>query len=148
MSAVFDHNVLKIASHCPARWDEMTGNDRARFCQQCQKHVYNLSTMTKAEVEQLVIEKEGKFCGRMYRRKDGTVLTADCPSGIAVGWLNGFPWLVGAAAVFFLGVLVFFGRGGDVQGEMWVPDMPPPTNAPSINPSSADTPLPSQPDVD
>ena len=58
----------------------MTGDERARFCGQCQKNVYNLSAMTRAQIETLIREKEGKFCGRFYRRADGRILTADCPS--------------------------------------------------------------------
>ena len=58
----------------------MTGDERARFCGQCQKNVYNLSAMTRGQIETLVREKEGKFCGRFYRRPDGWMLTADCPS--------------------------------------------------------------------
>ena len=27
--------------------------------------------------------REGKLCGRVYQRKDGTVLTRDCPTGVA-----------------------------------------------------------------
>jgi len=58
----------------------MTGDERAKFCGQCQKHVYNLSAMTRTQIESLIREKEGKFCGRFHRRADGTMLTADCPS--------------------------------------------------------------------
>jgi hypothetical protein len=72
---------VRVASPCTARWEDMTGNDRARFCQHCQKHVFNLSAMTRAEAETLVREKEGKFCGRLHRRRDGRLLTADCPTG-------------------------------------------------------------------
>jgi hypothetical protein len=58
----------------------MDGDERARFCGQCSKHVFNLSALTRAQIETLVREKEGKFCGRFYRRADGRILTADCPS--------------------------------------------------------------------
>ena len=58
----------------------MAGDERARFCGHCSKHVANLSAMTRAQIETLVREKEGKFCGRFHRRTDGTMLTADCPS--------------------------------------------------------------------
>jgi len=60
----------------------MNGDERARFCGQCQKNVYNLSAMTRAQIETLIREKEGKFCGRFYRRADGGLLTADCPSQV------------------------------------------------------------------
>lgn len=73
---------LKIASPCPARWSEMTGDERKRFCASCQKHVYNLGAMRVAEVKSLIQETEGKVCIRMYQRSDGTVMTADCPVGL------------------------------------------------------------------
>ena len=74
-------NRLQIASPCPADWAAMEGDDRARFCGQCEKHVYDFSKMTAAEGMALIREKEGKICGRLWRRADGTVITADCPVG-------------------------------------------------------------------
>ncbi|HEY1174210.1 MAG TPA: hypothetical protein VGH19_22785 [Verrucomicrobiae bacterium] len=97
MSARFDVNALKIASPCPARWEDMAGDDRARFCKQCQKHVYNFSSMTTKEVEVLIEGTGGKVCGRMYRRADGMVLTTDCPTGEAVVKRKRLQW---AASVF------------------------------------------------
>jgi hypothetical protein len=72
---------VRVASPCTARWEDMTGDDRSRFCRHCQKHVFNLSAMNRAEAEALIAEKEGKFCGRFHRRADGRMLTADCPVG-------------------------------------------------------------------
>src|SRR6185295_347092 len=73
---------VQIASPCTAAWDEMVGDDKSRFCSHCKLNVYNLSAMTQEEGEQLIIEKEGKLCARIYRRFDGTVLTKDCPIGL------------------------------------------------------------------
>jgi len=72
---------IRVASPCHARWEDMSGDDRARFCLHCEKHVFNLSAMTQSEVEALVLEKEGRFCGRFHRRRDGRMLTADCRVG-------------------------------------------------------------------
>ena len=72
---------LRVASPCPADWSAMQGDDRMRFCGQCEKNVYNISAMTHAEAEALIREKEGKLCVRFFQRTDGTVLTADCPVG-------------------------------------------------------------------
>ena len=77
---------IRVASPCPARWADMAGDDRARFCAQCQKHVYNLSEMTAEDASDLIRQKEGKLCVRFYQRDDGTVLTADCPVGAAAVW--------------------------------------------------------------
>lgn len=72
---------LRIASPCKASWDEMVGDERVRFCGSCQKNVYNLSGMRREEATALIKDRTGEICVRMYRRADGTVLTADCPVG-------------------------------------------------------------------
>ncbi|HLL99608.1 MAG TPA: hypothetical protein VK400_01020 [Pyrinomonadaceae bacterium] len=75
-------NNLKIASPCSQDWGAMIGSDRRRFCGECKLNVYNLSGMTRAEAENLLLNSEGRLCVRFYKRADGTVLTKDCP----VGW--------------------------------------------------------------
>jgi len=97
---------LKVASPCSARWGHMIGDDRARFCAQCQKHVYNLSNLTTDEAAALIREREGNLCVRFYQRADGTVLTSDCPIGSGQIWAR-FKRLIGAAAaLMLLGVAV------------------------------------------
>ncbi len=73
---------LRVASPCSASWAGMEGDDKVRFCGQCDKNVYNLSAMTTVEAQSLIAEKEGELCIRLYRRKDGTVINADCPVGV------------------------------------------------------------------
>jgi hypothetical protein len=73
---------VKVASPCPADWDRMIGGDRARFCGQCELNVYNLSAMSTLEAESLIARTEGRLCVRYYRRKDGSVITQDCPVGL------------------------------------------------------------------
>ena len=75
-------NNIKIASPCSADWNTMYGSERKRFCGECKLNVYNLSAMSIAEAEQLLMRSEGRLCVRYYRRADGTILTEDCP----VGW--------------------------------------------------------------
>lgn len=72
---------LHIASPCHASWDAMTGDDQARFCKTCNKNVFNLTVMTRAEAENLIRVKEGNLCVRYSQREDGTILTQDCPVG-------------------------------------------------------------------
>jgi hypothetical protein len=73
---------LRVASPCTADWNQMTGDDRARHCGDCQKSVYNLSGMTRDEAEALLIEKNGDLCVRYFQRHDGTILLADCTIGV------------------------------------------------------------------
>ena len=75
-------NNLRVASPCPADWNQMIGDDRERHCSECNLNVYNLSAMTEREIQQLIAKSQGRLCGRFYRRSDGTILTQDCPRGL------------------------------------------------------------------
>jgi hypothetical protein len=73
---------VRVAAPCPADWDRMRGDERVRFCDQCSLNVYNLSGMTRREAEALLTQAEGRLCVRFYRRRDGTILTNNCPVGL------------------------------------------------------------------
>ena len=73
---------VRVAAPCPADWGRMTGDERVRFCAQCNLSVYNLSGMTRTEAEALLYKSEGRLCIRFYRRQDGTILTQQCPVGL------------------------------------------------------------------
>ena len=75
---------LKVASPCHESWERMQGDDRVRHCAECDLNVYNISAMTQAEAMELVSTHEGRLCGRLYRRPDGTVITKDCPTGARI----------------------------------------------------------------
>jgi hypothetical protein len=103
---------LPIASSCQAAWQEMGGDDLVRFCPHCGKNVYDLSGMSRWEAIAFVREAEAQHGARFYRRRDGTLLTDDCPLGrrqacgggearfgfavlgaVLIGWLGN--WMVG-----------------------------------------------------
>lgn len=74
---------IRVASPCPAKWEDMIGDDRVRFCGSCAKNVYDLSAMTRDEAEAFLAEKQGPgVCITMRKRADGRVLTVDCPVGV------------------------------------------------------------------
>lgn len=97
---LFDVNSLKIAKPCTARWSEMDGDERARFCAQCKKSVYNVEGMTRLEVSELIQSSNTMPCMRLRRRKDGTVLTRDCPVGALAMWRR--TAVAGLCGVFLL----------------------------------------------
>ena len=72
---------VRIGFQCKQRWDDMIGDDRVRACRGCDRPVFNLSEMTRAEAEAVLATRGLTPCLRFYRRVDGTVMTSDCPSG-------------------------------------------------------------------
>jgi len=115
---------IRIAAPCSARWEDMKGDDRVRFCASCEKNVYNLSAMPGEEAERLIAEKNGTACVRLYKRADGTVLTADCPVGVrkrrvrrvVAGAVTGAGLMAGAWGLLFARM----GKPVMVQGEFAV----------------------------
>lgn len=49
-----DRKKLEISEPCPKNFDEMDGDGHRRFCDHCDKHVTNLSDLTKAEALELL----------------------------------------------------------------------------------------------
>src|SRR5690242_3455707 len=114
---------IQIASPCPARWEGMAGDDRARHCGSCDRTVYDLSGLTAAEAEALIHEHDGRLCVRLFRRADGRVLTADCPEGLRARlqrWRKGTSglagWLLALVVCALLEGLVFL-LGAERQQE-------------------------------
>lgn len=74
----------QIAAPCSVKWDDMTGDDVARMCAQCNLHVVNTFMLTDEEVLAALqrIHQGERICMRVYRRADGTFMTRNCPVGI------------------------------------------------------------------
>lgn len=60
--------------------------------------------LPRPEAEALVARNEGKMCAALFRRADGTVLTADCPVGYRRARAR-FLRRISMAAAAFLGLL-------------------------------------------
>lgn len=83
MATTFDNiDRLRIATPCPTTWDQMTGDNRIRFCDLCRLNVYNVSELSQVETQELMASSEERLCARLFRRADGTILTKDCPVGL------------------------------------------------------------------
>lgn len=128
---------VRVASPCNASWAEMTGDDKSRFCGKCEKHVYNLSAMSREEAELVMLEKEGNLCIRLYRRQDGTVITQDCPVGVRKKRLRLVGVLALGAGAIASGLgFALAARVTTVQGEMMPVAQPQPQ--PSADPGVAE----------
>src|SRR3569623_2602417 len=72
---------VRIGFQCKQRWDDMVGDDRVRACRGCDRPVFNLSEMPRAEAAAVLATRGLPPCVRFYRRAAGTVMTSACPSG-------------------------------------------------------------------
>jgi hypothetical protein len=128
---------IEVASPCSAAWEAMPGDQRVRFCADCQRAVHDLSAHTRVEAESLLSAAEGRLCVRFERRGDGLILTRDCVQDVRRAprrWL-GIGLALGlllASAVFWLSASLD-GRGAKFLREVepfrtvmeWVDPSPP-----------------------
>lgn len=126
---------VRVASPCPAKWDEMVGDDRKRFCLSCDKSVFNISSLTREDAEQFLLENAGgDVCVRYYQRADGTIMTSDCSVGVTRKRRKKLALAVaGAGAMAFGAVtaLVHY-QESQVMGRM---EMRPPLPVTRVDPS-------------
>lgn len=77
---------LTVKTPCDASWDAMVGDDRVVHCCRCNRNVYDLDAMHPDEAEAFLEEhlaKTGSLpCSRLYRRRDGRVMTSRCPKAV------------------------------------------------------------------
>lgn len=104
----FNLDEIRVAAPCPADWDSMKGDDRARFCGLCKKNVYNLSDMSRADAEALILNTKGRICAQFYRRPDGTILTDNCPVGLRA-IRNRMRWVAVFTSAAFVALGAFAG---------------------------------------
>lgn len=90
---------IEIPVPCTVPWDSMRGDEAVRHCGECKQSVYNLASLTRAEAVQLLTERSGRVCLRIFRRPDGTVLTSDCRERLRAARRRGLFVLAGVALV-------------------------------------------------
>jgi hypothetical protein len=88
-------DLLEIESPCSVPWDQMKGSAWVRHCPVCDQNVFDLSQLTHRDALALLERVEGRLCARIWRRRDGTVITADCWSRVRAARRRG--WLAAAA---------------------------------------------------
>ena len=49
---------LDVASPCHESWDDMSGDERRRFCDRCDQHVYDLDDITDESVIEALMQSE------------------------------------------------------------------------------------------
>jgi len=101
-------NETRITAPCSVSWRSMTGDDRVRHCDRCDRKVFNLSQLSAAAAVNLLEAHGHDVCVRLHKRRDGTVMTQDC------GAPNRSRWRVVAWAASLLASLFTTGCMGAV----------------------------------
>jgi hypothetical protein len=141
---------VKVASPCPAKWDDMIGDARKRLCLGCDKHVFDISALSREEAEQFLQDNAGgEVCLRYYQRADGTIMTSDCAVGVTRRRRKKVALAVaGAGALAFGAVTSYLRSEARVMGKMEmtgitsVPIEPPPMVAEPGTRGPTEAPLP------
>lgn len=58
--------MTRITQPCHKKWNDLEGNEQARFCTLCDKYVHNLNELSEIQIQYL-IENEGKVCGMLMK---------------------------------------------------------------------------------
>ena len=109
-----DIDQVEIATPCTVPWDSLVGDDVVRHCGHCRQSVYNLQGLHRAEVSRLMDARRGRrdrLCLRVFRRADGTVVTADCWSRLRIARGQGLVALLVMLVVVGWAELVAIGVG-------------------------------------
>lgn len=69
-------NNLAIVSPCSIDWQDLSGDDRIRYCSDCNLHVHNFAAMTSGEIDLLMQSDSNRVCGRITRF-EGAIITKD-----------------------------------------------------------------------
>ena len=77
----------KLAFACPKRWETMRPDGAQKlFCEHCQLHVHDLSSMSKVEGERFLALNRGRACVSYEQRRDGSMVTWTRWSRWEGGW--------------------------------------------------------------
>jgi hypothetical protein len=71
---------IRVASPCRTSWEGMRGDERRRYCVECERHVYDFAQLTAREVAGLIEATGGALCARLTRDGDGRLVTLAPPA--------------------------------------------------------------------
>ena len=93
--------ILTLPKPCHVAWDTMHAEDASprRYCDTCEKHVHDLSAMTKREAEALLQASDWNICVNYEVNEDGEMLFQPEPPSRLMQQIQGAQKLLAAAAL-------------------------------------------------
>jgi hypothetical protein len=89
MNTRSDRPEISIRTPCPKRWEELSGDDRRRYCSECSLHVLNAVALTWREARELVDSSEGRVCMRIEYDPAGAPVFRRSRAARLARWLAG-----------------------------------------------------------
>lgn len=71
-------NRLVIRSECRTPWEQMTGDDVRRFCEECEREVFDFARLSPTQIRAHLQASRGRLCARLTRQ-DGRLVMAREP---------------------------------------------------------------------
>ena len=96
----------KLNDPCPLEWNDLRGHSRLRFCEQCQFHVRNLSTMSRRDIQRVLSRAQSeRICVTYLRSPDGSLVTraAFVRERMIAPFRHVFSWIAAAFVPVALG---------------------------------------------
>ena len=60
---------IKLQTPCSESWENMTPNEKGRFCDSCSKNVIDLTKMSISEITTIMKQSDGSICARINQRQ-------------------------------------------------------------------------------
>lgn len=77
---LLDH--CAVAAPCSGACATSDGNPRVSLCQRCGLFLYDVENLSPGAAHTLTVRTEGQTSGRLFKRRDGKVMTRNCPVGL------------------------------------------------------------------
>lgn len=66
---------ISVPVPCPMSWSAMEGDDKVRFCGECNRHVWNFFEMTDEEILRVLRENPARVCAQIVKNAEGVLVT-------------------------------------------------------------------------
>jgi hypothetical protein len=90
---------LRVRRLCDRQWADLEGDDTRRFCDGCQKFVYNVEALPRTDIDRL--RRAGQFCATYLGDDDGAYVL---PAGASPASARSATTVAGALLFAALGV--------------------------------------------
>ena len=87
---------LLLTNPCSENWDDMQSTATGRYCDNCEKHIIDLTTKSDAELIQFFKKKNDNVCGRLFASQFNRELVQPTPK---INWQWLMPLAIGAMLI-------------------------------------------------